>query len=298
MLSDELEKRDTKNKYIGLATSLGIHGALLLAFFFLLAYTPPNPPLPSYGVELNFGLDDQGSGDVQNTGPTGNQATPSDQQQTETKEEQQPQHQENSEQAWTDQEKDNQLTDPNSETVVKAEAPVKDEKKPNTEIKNNKSETEKSNKSSEKQPEVNSKALYNKSGAGNNNNGDDNGKVGDKGNPEGSLNAKAFYGNPGNGNGGPGGAGGGSYLELSGWAWDFKPKPKDESSENGRIVFEIKVNQDGEIESIRTVEKTVTPAVEKVYRAEVERLTFSKINNSTEAPPLSTGRITFIIRSK
>ncbi|MBY0424522.1 MAG: hypothetical protein K2Q22_02705 [Cytophagales bacterium] len=294
MLTEELERSDSKNRNIGLATSVGIHGLLLLLFFFLLAYTPPNPPLPSYGVELNFGLDDQGSGDIQNTGPTGNEPQPNEQVQTGPQEQSTPQ--ENTASSPAESGNDNQLSDPNAETVVNAEEPKSEPKKSIPE--NKTPAVNESEKQPTKPSELNSKALFNKSNSGNNNNGDDNGKVGDKGNPEGSLNAKAFYGNPGTGNGGPGGSGGGSSLELSGWTWDFKPKPKDESNENGRIVFEIKVNQDGEIESIKTLEKTVTPAVEKVYRAEVERLTFSKINNSTEAPPLSTGKITFIIRSR
>lgn len=296
MLTDELEKSDNKNKYIGLATSVGIHTGLLILFFFLLAYTPPNPPLPSYGVELNFGLDDQGSGDVQNTGPTGEQPQPTEQNQPQ--EPNPASNQETTQESSNEPEKDSPVTDPNGEAELVASESNKEQKKSTSESKTNKTDTENSIKPSEKPVEVNSKALFNKPATGNNNNGDDNGKVGDKGNPNGNPNAKALYGNPGTGNGGPGGSGGGASLELSGWAWDFKPRPKDESNENGRIVFEIKVNQDGEIESIRTIEKTVTPAVEKVYRSEVERLTFSKINNSTEAPPLSVGRITFIIRSK
>ena len=57
---DERQK-EKKNKRIALFTSLGIHAAILLLFFFLVAWRAPNPPLPEYGIELNFGLDDQGS---------------------------------------------------------------------------------------------------------------------------------------------------------------------------------------------------------------------------------------------
>jgi hypothetical protein len=64
---------------------------------------------------------------------------------------------------------------------------------------------------------------------------------------------------------------------LSGWRWDFEPNPPDTSNENGKIVFEIKIDDRGEIISVRTLEKTVSPEVERIYRQEVESLTFSPI---------------------
>jgi protein TonB len=54
------EKRK-KDKIIGWAISVGIHSAMLLLFFFLLAWKRPNPPAPEYGVELNFGLVESGA---------------------------------------------------------------------------------------------------------------------------------------------------------------------------------------------------------------------------------------------
>lgn len=45
--------------------SLSIHALVILLFAFLMAWREPNPPLPEYGIELNFGLDDAGSGDTQ-----------------------------------------------------------------------------------------------------------------------------------------------------------------------------------------------------------------------------------------
>ncbi len=85
---------------------------------------------------------------------------------------------------------------------------------------------------------------------------------------------------------------------MTGWIWDFAPDPKDTSNENGRIVFEIKIDDMGEIISVRTLEKTVSPAVERIYKNEVESLTFSPISSNTSSAPVSTGKITFLIRSK
>lgn len=78
--------------------------------------------------------------------------------------------------------------------------------------------------------------------------------------------------------------------------WDFKPQPKDTSDESGKIVFEIKIDDRGDIISIKTIEKTVSPTVEAIYKAEVEKLTFSKTDNLPPASQ-SIGRITFLIKS-
>jgi len=113
---------------------------------------------------------------------------------------------------------------------------------------------------------------------------------GDKGDEKGSIDSRALYGSQG--------GGGGPHLELSGWMWDFTPNPRDTSNENGKIVFEIKIDDRGEIISVRTIEKTVSPEIERIYRQEVESLTFSPISSNTRPAPVSTGKITFIIRSK
>jgi hypothetical protein len=123
-----------------------------------------------------------------------------------------------------------------------------------------------------------------------NNNGDDKGKVGDKGNPEGKLDAKALYGTPG-------GGGGGDSYNIRGWTPDFKPKVNDETNESGRIVFQVKIDDEGRIISVIPIEKTVSPAVVAVYKREVEKLTFSPTSENTVPAPTSTGTITFILRS-
>ncbi len=88
----------------------------------------------------------------------------------------------------------------------------------------------------------------------------------------------------------------GSSLEMLGWVWDFEPKPIDNSRESGRIVFEITVDYYGEIISLKTLETTLSPAVENIYKEEVLKLTFSPTNNENPAD-LSKGKITFIIKN-
>ena len=88
----------------------------------------------------------------------------------------------------------------------------------------------------------------------------------------------------------------GSSLDMQGWTWDFAPKPDDKSTEGGRIVFEIIVDYYGEIIGLKTLETTLSPMVENIYREEILKLTFTPTNNENPAE-LSKGKITFIIKN-
>ncbi len=88
----------------------------------------------------------------------------------------------------------------------------------------------------------------------------------------------------------------GSSLEMQGWIWDFEPNPIDNSSESGKIVFEIQVDYYGEIIGLRILETTLSPAIEKIYQEEILKLTFSPTNNDNPAE-ISKGKITFIIKN-
>ena len=87
-------------------------------------------------------------------------------------------------------------------------------------------------------------------------------------------------------------------LELADWEWDFAPQPQDTTDENGKIVFEIKIDDLGEVIVVKTLEKTVSPFVEKIYQEAVEKLTFSKTSKDAAYAPTSVGKITFLIRSR
>jgi len=89
----------------------------------------------------------------------------------------------------------------------------------------------------------------------------------------------------------------GSSLEMQGWAWDFAPNPNDKSSESGKIVFELIVDYYGDIIGLKTIETTLSPKVENIYREEILKLTFSPTNNNNPAD-ISKGKITFIIKNK
>lgn len=128
------------------------------------------------------------------------------------------------------------------------------------------------------------------SGVGGNNNGDDASGVGDKGVKEGSLYARNYSGS---------GGGGGSNVgyNLKGWKWRQAPQVNDKSDATGDIIFKIVVDKSGRVKNVITQSTTITDyAVVNQYRNAVRALTF--ISESANVPDESTGTITFRIRSK
>jgi periplasmic protein TonB len=284
MESALFRKEEEKNRRNGMIMSIAIHAILLLILFFIIVWRAPNPPLPVYGVELNYGVDNEGSGDIQSTstantetneedskpGEPESQPTPPTETAKETQEEV----------VTTTQESIVESTKETIKTPVveKVKEPVKEVKEPTKEVKEVK-ETGNSGKDGTKDTKTG------------NNNGDDKDKVGDKGDPKGTIDGRSLYGTPG------GGGGGGASINMAGWQWDKIPKPKDESTESGRIVFQIKIDDSGEIISVIPIEKTVSNAIVKFYQTEVEKLTFTKTAGDLTASTY-TGTITFIIKSK
>ncbi len=90
----------------------------------------------------------------------------------------------------------------------------------------------------------------------------------------------------------------GATLELTGWKWDSVPHPKDNTEEYGRLVFEIKVDENGEVIAIRTLEKTVSPLVEKIYADALQMITFSKTSSTQPYASVSTGKVMFVLVPK
>ncbi len=304
MLFEEEEK---KNKRIGMAVSIGLHLCLLILFFFVLAWREPNPPLPEYGIELNFGMV-SGFGDEQPTTPPNTStnleaAAP----------EESPSAEEVLEESSTpdvsaDPVMDSEPevaepteavvpTQPTESPVIKEvpkenkkveEKPKEEAKKPVTTPKEDKKVAERSeNKTTETKGAdgTGDKSEPKASGQGN-----EKDKAGDAGNPEGSVDARALYGTQGGGAGGP-------ALEISGWMWDNAPNRRDASSENGRIVFEFKIDDQGYVISIRTLETTVSPQVLQFYKDQLQGVTFSQ-TNSAAPPSVTTGKVTFVIKSR
>jgi len=90
----------------------------------------------------------------------------------------------------------------------------------------------------------------------------------------------------------------GMLLELPGWIWDAVPQPQDDSDESGKIVFQITIDEFGEIIAVKTLEKTISPLVEAIYMAALTQLTFSKTDDTLDYAPTATGKVTFILQVK
>ncbi|HEX6226583.1 MAG TPA: hypothetical protein VFZ52_19315 [Chryseolinea sp.] len=303
MSEDQIER---KNKRTAMIYTTVIQVVLLVVLFFVVAWRAPDPPLPEYGIVLNFGTDDEGSGNVQPETPVGDEGT-----QEEEPEESKPEVKEEVAEPEPEPPKPVESKPVEPEVVSKVESPVvvkekKEEPKP-VEKPAEKPEEKKVEPKTEpkpvEKPKVNPDAVYKpntqqsaaeskstdaKAGTPGNH-GDDAGKTGDKGNPQGSLDPDGLY------DGKPGGGAGGSSLELSGWVWDEKPSPNVPNNESGRLVFEIKVDSNGDIVSIRTLERSVSTTAEQICRRAVEKLTFSK--TGANVPEISTGKITFLVRA-
>ena len=59
------ESTGTGRSLTGYTISIIIHVGFLLICFFLIKIYPPNPPLSSYGLSVNFGTEDQGFGEIE-----------------------------------------------------------------------------------------------------------------------------------------------------------------------------------------------------------------------------------------
>ena len=284
---------EKKNRRIALAVATGFQVLLLLLFFFLVAWRRPDPPLPEYGIELDFGLDNQGSGQTTVPEPTPvveevveEEATPEPTvEETPETPVAEPEVEEVTEAELTEPEPEEPVEEVVTETQVE-ESPVVVEEVEES-VKEVVAEPE---PEPEPVPVPKQESLYPGKAAKPSNQGDDTKEIGDKGKEEGKIDERAIYGAKGSADG--------ASLQMAGWNWDNIPRPNDSSNENGRIVFEITIDDQGEIIGVRTIEKTVSPTVERQYRLAVERLTFSTTNDNVRPAPTSTGRITFIIRAK
>jgi hypothetical protein len=334
MQSASLDNENKQNQTTAFLFSIVIYALFLgLLFFLELIYTPPEE---IDGVELNYGIDLVGNGDIQTTNkanpsPNNYDVKPSEKNETEAKLlKTKP-----------------IVTSPPVEKVEKVKAketPAKpvitadDEKSPITE-----KENDKPVKNVETKPAVNptpveiktkpapakveppkpepvkrsveegsimkkggtgsgSGAKSNSSsngtigtsdGVGGNNNGDGKkGEVGDKGDPRGTPDGKSMMGKPGKGNGS-----GAAILGLNGWNKRKLSLPNDGSSETGKIVFKVTVDDSGDVIGISVVSSTVSPSVQNFYKNYIQQKLSSVLSPEGTPPPRATGTITINIKS-
>ena len=282
---------EKKNRTIALAVATGFQALLLLLFFFLVAWRRPDPPLPEYGIELDFGLDNTGSGQTPEPEPT--PVVEEAVEQAETEVEEVTEVEVDVPEPEVEEVMEAEVTEPQPEPVEEVVAETQVEESPAV-VEEAKEEVKeviaKPEPKPVPKPTPKEESMYPGKTKKASNQGDDADEVGDKGKEDGKIDERAIYGARGSADG--------ASLQMAGWNWDNIPRPNDSSNENGRVVFEVTIDDQGEIIGVKTIEKTVSPTVERQYRLAVEQLTFSTTSDNVRPAPTSTGRITFIIRAK
>jgi protein TonB len=270
-------KQDKKNDAIGIATSIGIHGLILLLFVFLAAWTIPNPPPPGPpGVEINIGFVDEGMGDIldQNI-PTQEEIT---------------------EQEMQEEVKPEDIVQDQEVVTSDVESPVAAEKK--DEIKKEEVKV-KEEKKTEKKAEADTKNLFPNKNQNTVSNGNTD-KKGDQGNPDGTPDSRNLYpGNPGGGGGG--GNGTGASLDLPGWKFEKNPNRPDPTSEFGYVSFEFYVDGDGEVIP-GTIKKiggaNFTPSEDNFYKRQLQEEVSFEPKSNTRPAARTRGTYRFQIKTK
>jgi periplasmic protein TonB len=290
-----MEYTEKSSRPQAIAVTVIFHVLLLLLFFFFVMRVPDPPirTLGGSGIELNYGLDEAGSGDLQ----TLNQANESEQNvesapadvtaaSTNTEEANQENQNQTEEQAA--------VVTGNEE--VNYEVKQQKEVKKSTDVSINKTEKAPNTQTASTEKVKTNGTIGTVQAVGGNNNGDQPGKTGDQGSKTGTVDSKALYGNEGNG--GPGNGGVGGNLDIAGWNWDDRPVIKDISDESGRIVIGFRIDEQGEVIKVWKIENNLSPSVYKIYEDEVRKLTFSKKGDNIKVAPFSEGKVTFIKKSK
>lgn len=298
------------------AISISIYIALLAALYFIKIVYEPIVELEALGVDLNYGVDLIGSGDIQtlnkaNASKNNYDVKPAEK---ETEKKVSPVKPQAVEKIKTEATKviSKQppviTSDEDTKVVVKkttenAKPSVKPVESVPTKSKSSAPETPKAEpkrnvdegsifKKSSGNPSNSNGTVGTKNGVGGNNNGDGKaGEVGDKGDPKGTLDGKSIYGKPGTGGGKSG-----AMVSISGW----KNKgplniPKDNSSETGKIKFKVIVDDFGDIVKIDVVETSVSPSVTNYYKNQITQKLKSNLVPEGTPPPRASGTITINI---
>lgn len=302
--------------------SIVLYAGLLLTLYFIkIVYEPPQEDL-GFGVDLNYGVDLVGSGDIQTLNKANDSKNAYDVKPeagakanvkaTPTPAKPKPEAQKKVEKATPP-----KVLTADEDTKVTVKEPVEKTKpvaKPAAET--SKAVPEKTNPAPVQPPRtVDNSSIMKKSsgsggatgsngttgtrdGVGGNNNGDGKpGEVGDKGDPRGTPDGKSLYGNPGKGGSGSGGSGGsGTSVSISGWKNKGNLNiTKDNSSETGTIVFDVVINDFGDVINIKNRPTSLSPSVVSYYREQIRSKLKSTLQAEGTPPNRSSGTITIRI---
>ena len=325
-----MSDQEKKDKKFSMIMTAGIHVGILLLLIFLVAWSPPDPPTPEYGIELNFGFQEEGGGDVEKE---------SEAQAEDTEEVTPPDAEVEAEQVEAEQEVDLVEPDPKPVEVkeeatpvpvkteqVEKEAPaeeviekpivtpveseVKVEEKKEEVVEEKKEEVVPPKKVEEEKkaevkpqpqpkpkPTLDNRALMggkktntDSKEATSNNQGKYPEKKGNQGDPEGNKETNGTN---------PGGEDIGVSYSLDGWKWERPPTDKDDSQIDGIIKFAIDVDDRGKVLTVSVVPGTTISdnTIVEFYKKQVLKLSFRQTDTSKAPAPISKGEVTFVIKT-
>lgn len=249
-----------KDEKKALTGTIIFHVLLLLVFLFT-GLTYLEPPPPEEGILINFGTDDRGSGDVQTQS---NVATEQQIVKEQITQESSPSHSSEEEMLTQDSEEAPKVNTEKSESIREEEV-VKEEPKPSKEL-------------SDAMSKWKNKSDNNSSSDGNT------GGKGDQGDPSGSLESGSYVG----------GAGGSGFsFNLSGRKMISKPRIKDVSQDEGKVVVDIIVDKYGNVVRATPGARGSTTTSTILYKIAKEAAMSTKFNTNSEAPEQQKGQIVF-----
>jgi hypothetical protein len=312
----ETDRENTANRRKAMIITFIINALVITGLFFIVVWRQPIPPIPQFGLELNLGFTDTGSGNVQTQTPPSEareqaiEAPAPGEAATQVTQAAVPKAAPETSvarpapaQTQRQQETRSRVESPlkgaetTSEATKETPKPTPSQQPPATSPAT--SEAPKTETKAEEKPKVDPRAIFgaggttgtgNQPSAGSNQGSSS--RPGDEGNPQGTVDGRSIL-QSGRGNAGDGA---GYNLELAGWDFASKPNIQDRvSTRNGRIVFRITVDQDGRIQQAIPLEYNVSNEVLSYYRTVVNQLSFKRQSGNPTAD-FSTGRITFVIK--
>lgn len=249
-----------KDEKKALTTTVVIHIVLILLFIFTgMSYMEPPPP--EEGILINFGFDNQGSGEIQTQSNVQSEKQIVKEQITQ---EASPSKSVQDEMLTQETEEAPKVNTEKSESIREEEV-VKEEPKPSQELSDAMSKWK--NKSDDKS-----------SSDGNT------GKQGDQGDPSGSLESGSYVGGSG---------GSGFSFNLNGRKMIAKPRIKDVSQDEGKVVVDIIVDKYGKVVRATPGVRGSTTTSNILYKIAREAALSTKFDTNIDAPEQQKGQIVF-----
>ena len=262
-------------------------GVILILLIFIVGPKYLDPPI-EYGVAVNFGTTDFGSGTIQPKEPIKSEPIDINKQ---------PNIQESQPETTTSQEETSEdvLTQDNAEEIAlkkkqEAEAKLKAEADAKAKAEAERIEKERAEKEAKKKNIDNLIGGIGKSdGTASGSEGDDD-KAGDKGQLDGDPYAPSYFGDPGSGGGGVG-------YGLNGRGRPTRSKVLPDCNEEGRIVVEIHVDRQGNVVTAIPGKKGTTGDI-CLYEAAKKTALSHKWPSDSKAPAKQIGfvKVDFSVR--